>query len=351
MNGEKLGVLLVNTGSPDAPHTKETRVYLRQFLSDPRVIDIAPLARWLLLNFVILPFRPKHSAHAYRQVWTDAGSPLIVNSQKCRDALQEQLGDANIEIAMAYGSPSLNQAIDALLDQGTDRIVVVPMFPQYASATYGSVMEGVYKNLSERINVPPVSVVAPFYRDPGFLDAWAAAVKGPLDDFGPDQILVSFHGLPERQIRKADATGTHCLVTDDCCDRYLDGNPQCYRAHCFETTKGIFERLNISEEKYTLAFQSKLGRDPWLTPAADQEIIRLAQEGVKRLAVLSPAFVADCLETLEEIGLRSKEDFLANGGEEFLLVPSLNDHPQWVGALANLVRGTTGSVPSRISSP
>ncbi len=334
----KTGVLLVNTGSPDAPEAPEVRRYLRQFLSDPRVIDIAPLSRWFLLNFIILPRRPKESAAAYKSVWTDRGSPLIVISEDFRDALRAALPDRLIEIGMAYGRPSVPQALDTLLDQGVRRIVVAPMFPQYASATVGAVLELTYKTAASKPNVTALSVVAPFYEEPEFLDAWAAVARPQLADFNADHILFSYHGLPERQIFKCDPTGNHCLNHDDCCERYRDANPDCYRAHCFATTRGIVERLGLANEGYTVAFQSKLGRENWLTPAADQTIVRLAQSGIKRLAVLSPAFVADCIETIEELGIRGKESFLENGGEAFEMISSLNSHPDWVAGFASILR-------------
>ena len=347
-NNERLGILLVNTGSPDAPEPAETRVYLRQFLSDPRVIDISPLGRWILLNFVILPFRPKHSARAYRTIWTERGSPLIVNSAAFRDALAEQFPEAFVEIGMAYGNPSVPAAINKLLSEGASRILAAPMFPQYASATTGSVLEAVYKTLAHKQNVPPVTVVGPFYDDPGFLDAWAEVARPQLEAFAPDHLLVSYHGLPERQIYKSDPTGSHCLKSTNCCERYRERNPACYRAHCFATTRGLADRLALEPERYTVVFQSKLGRDPWLTPATDATIAELAKRGVKRLAVLSPAFVADCLETLEELGVRGKEDFVANGGEDFLLVSSLNNHPRWVEAFANIIRSVS-TTPAPVS--
>lgn len=333
-------MLLINTGSPDAPHVPETRRYLRQFLSDPRVIDISPAGRWFLLNFVILPFRPKESAHAYKTIWTERGSPLIVNSEDFRDKLREEFPDAQIEIAMAYGNPSIPDTIKKLVNDRVDRIVVVPMFPQFASATTGSVLECTYKTASELPNVPALVTVAPYYNDAGYLDAWAEVARPQLDEFKPDHVLMSFHGLPERQILKCDPTGAHCLKKPDCCDTYLDANPNCYRAHCLATSRGIADRVGLSQGDYTLCFQSKLGRDPWLAPATDEKIVELARQGVKRLAILSPAFVADCLETLEELGIRGKEDFLANGGEAFILVSSLNDHPRWVSAMADIIRRT-----------
>ena len=337
-NSPKTGVLLVNTGSPDAPDVPETRRYLRQFLSDPRVIDSAPLARWLLLNFIILPRRPKKSAAAYRSIWTDRGSPLIVNSENFRDGLRSALPDWIIEIGMAYGRPSVPEAIDKLLGQGAGRILVAPMFPQYASATVGAVLELTYKTAASKPNVTALSVVAPFYEEPEFLDAWAALARPHLNDFNADHILFSYHGLPERQIFKCDPTGAHCLKHEDCCDRYREANPDCYRAQCFASTRGIVQRLGLAKDGFTVAFQSKLGRDAWLSPAADQTIVQLAQSGVKRLAILSPAFVADCIETIEELGMRGKKSFLENGGEAFKLVSSLNNDPAWVSGFASILR-------------
>ncbi len=337
-NSPKTGVLLVNTGSPDAPEVSETRRYLRQFLSDPRVIDIAPLKRWLLLNFVILPRRPKQSAAAYRSIWTDRGSPLIVHSEDFRDGLRAALPDRLIEIGMAYGRPSVPEALDTLLGQGADRVVVAPMFPQYASATVGSALELTYKTAASKRNVTALSAVAPFYDAPEFLDAWAAVARPQLDAFVANHVLFSYHGLPERQIFKCDPTGKHCLKHEDCCERYREANPNCYRAHCFATTRGIVERLGLAEDSYTIAFQSKLGRDHWLGPAADKTIVRLAESGVKRLAVLSPAFVADCIETMEELGVRGRESFLENGGEAFESVSSLNSDPAWVSGFASILR-------------
>lgn len=334
----KVGILLVNTGSSSAPTTAATRTYLRQFLSDPRIIDIAAWKRWLLLNLIILPLRPKKTAHAYQQIWTDRGSPLIAFSEDFRDALAPRLDGAHVAIGMAYGKPSVPSAIDDLLAKGIDRLVVVPMFPQYASATTGSVLECVYKHCSEKWNVPSITVLPPYYNDPGYLEAWRAVAAPDLEAFKPDFVLLSYHGLPERQILKGDESGCHCLKSPDCCDRLVPANKDCYRRHCVETGKALVKLLGLSDDQYKITFQSRLGRDPWLSPATDDTIEELAKQGVKRLAVLSPAFTADCLETLEEIGMGGKESFEEHGGEEFLLVPSLNAHPRWVEAMEHLLR-------------
>jgi ferrochelatase len=212
------------------------------------------------------------------------------------------------------------------------------MFPQYASATVGGVLEVSYKNISKKMNVPPVTTVSPFYNHPAFLDAWAGITKSKLDDFNPDHVLFSYHGLPERHIRNGDPTGAHCLKKSDCCENYLDANPHCYKAQCFSTTRGLVERLGLKAQDYTLAFQSKLGKDPWITPATDATVEALAQKGVKKLAILSPAFVADCIETIEELGMQAKDSFLENGGEELNLLSSLNSEDAWVNAFAEILR-------------
>lgn len=334
---EKTAILLLNTGSAAAPETAPTREYLRQFLSDPRIIDIAGWKRWLLVNLIILPTRPSKTAEAYKQIWTDRGSPLVAFSEDFRDALSKRLNGPKVEIGMAYGTHRIRPAIDKLLAGNPDRLVVVPMFPQYASATTGSVLECVYKHCAEKWNVPAITVMPEYFDDPGYIDAWKQVAEPALAEFKPDHVLLSFHGLPERQLRKCDPSGSHCLASKDCCDRLVDANIHCYRRQCVETGKAIAAVLGIPPEQYTVTFQSRLGRDPWLTPATDETIQQRAKEGIKRLAVLSPAFVADCLETLEEIGMGGKESFEEHGGEHYMLVPSLNAHPRWVEAMADML--------------
>jgi ferrochelatase len=224
------------------------------------------------------------------------------------------------------------------MSEPIDRLIVVPLFPQYASASAGSALESVYRLLGSQWNVPPVSVVPPFFDDAGFLDAWRDVTAPVLEIAQPDHVLMSFHGLPERQIRKSDPTGRHCLVQKDCCAHLGPKNRYCYRAQCMATSRGIAERLRLSPDQYSVSFQSRLGQDAWLTPATDQRVPELARQGVRRLVVLCPAFVADCLETLEEIGLRARESFLEAGGEEFQLVPCLNVHTTWLDALEALIR-------------
>jgi ferrochelatase len=337
---ERQGLLLVNLGTPDAPETGAVRRYLREFLSDPRVLDIPAPARWALLELLILPTRPSRSAAAYRKVWTQEGSPLLVHSQRLAARLADALGkEWAVELAMRYGRPSLGSALEKLASAGPRSITVLPLYPQYASSSTGSTLERVYELAGKAWNVPALRVVPPFFDDPVFLDAWVDVARPVLADARADHVLFSFHGLPERHVRKSDASGRHCLQSPGCCDVTVAENRWCYRAQCFSTARSLASRLGIQPEQMSVAFQSRLGRTPWLKPYTDLLLPELASKGVRRLAVLCPAFVADCLETLEEIGIRARADFLRAGGETLTLVPSLNAHPAWVRALVRLVRG------------
>lgn len=332
------GVLLVNLGTPEAPHTAEVRRYLREFLSDPRVIDMNPLGRFLLLNLIILPFRPARSAEAYEKIWTREGSPLLVYGRQLADGVARALPEAEVVLAMRYGQPSLAAGLDRLRAAGCDHIVVVPLYPQYASSTTGSTLEAVYALAAERWNTPFIQVLPPFFDDAAFLAAFAAQGRDVLAMLKPEHVLFSFHGLPERQVRKSDEVGDHCLVKADCCAVLTHANRNCYRAQCVATARGIAERLGLEASAYSVAFQSRLGRVPWIRPYTDDVLTELAGRGVRRVAVFCPAFVADCLETIEEIGLRAVESFKAAGGEQLALVPSLNASPAWIDALAALIR-------------
>ncbi len=334
------GLLLLNLGTPDEPTTPAVRRYLRQFLSDPRVIDINPVGRAALLYLVVLPRRPAQSAAAYRKIWDpERGSPLLFHTQDLCREVGERLGSGwRVELAMRYGQPSIPDALDRLLAAGVDRVVVFPLFPQLASSSTGSALEAVYRHLAARWNVPSVSVVPAFHDEPDFIAAFAAVGAPVLAATRAEHVLFSFHGLPERHMRKSDDSGRHCLASETCCDRLETVNRNCYRAQCYATARSLASALALPPDGWTVTFQSRLGRTPWIRPYTDVVIPELAARGVRRLAVFSPAFVADCLETLEEIGIRAREQFQAAGGEELTLVPSLNSSPAWVDTVVALSR-------------
>ena len=310
------GLLLVNLGTPDAPTTPAVRRYLAEFLSDPRVIDIHPVLRWLLLHLVILRVRPARSAAQYRTVWDgERGSPLLAHSRDLARAVAAQLGASwRVELGMRYGTPSIATALDAL--DGLDRVVVLPLFPQYAASSTGTAVARVMELAAAKWRVPTLEFAGPFHGDAGFLAAWEHVARPALAAANADHVLLSFHGLPARHIEKGDP----------------------YKQQCLDTAKALAARLGLADGSYTTCFQSRLGRTPWIEPYTDRVIDELARAGKKRLAFLCPAFVADCLETVEEIGVRAREQFRAAGGEDVVLVPSLNATPAWVDAVCAIAR-------------
>ena len=326
------GLLLINLGTPDAPTTPAVRRYLREFLSDPRVLDIGAVGRALLLNVIILPTRPGKSAHAYRQIWdAERGSPLLAHSKDLARGVAQALGDDwHVELAMRYGAPSIASGLEAL--RGCDRIVAMPLYPQHAASSTSTTNARVMELASASWDVAALDLVPAFHDDPAFIDAWVEVARPALDAANADHVLFSFHGLPERQIKKS---GDAACLTTGCCDRATTPRT-CYRAQCYATARALASRLAIASS--TVCFQSRLGRTPWITPHTDVVLDELAAKGVKRLAVMCPAFVADCLETLEEIGLRARAQFKAAGGDELVLVPSLNATPKWIDAVAAIAR-------------
>jgi protoporphyrin/coproporphyrin ferrochelatase len=350
----RLGVLLVNLGTPESPAPVDVRRYLREFLSDPRVLDVPAWQRALVLNLIILPFRPRKSGEAYAKIWTDRGSPLLFHSRDLADRVASRLGEAaRVEVAMRYGRPSIGEALRRFRGAGIDRIVVFPLYPQYSSAATGSSVEKVILEASREWNTPFLQFVPPFYDHPVYIDACAAAARPVIDEAHPEVVIFSFHGLPERHCRKSDESGSHCFARPDCCDRIVEANRNCYRAQCFSTAKALADRLGVPEERRSICFQSRLGRTPWIRPYTDEVIVDLARRGVKRAAILSPAFVADCLETLEELGIRAVESFRAAGGEALHVVPAVNSDPAWADGVVTLLReatawaGTTSAEPAR----
>lgn len=334
-----VGVLLLQLGTPDSPSIPDVRRYLKEFLSDPRVLDVPAPVRWLLLNAIILPFRPRRSAEAYEKIWTDQGSPLLINTDTLAGEVQELLGDGyRVAYGKRYQNPSIEKAVSELIAADCDRIVVLPMFPQYASAAGGSAAQKALEVLGSQYNVPDVTTLGPFYDDPGFLRAVAEVTRPLLEEFRPDHVLFSYHGLPEKQVKKSDVTGEWCLQTTGCCDQITYANRFCYRAQSFATTRGLVAEMDLAEGTYSTTFQSRLAGQKWIEPYTDKELPKLYKAGVRRLAVLTPSFTADCLETLEEIGIRARQQWEELGGEDFLLIPCLNDHPSWAEAVADMVR-------------
>jgi ferrochelatase len=327
------GVLLVNLGSPDSPSVADVRRYLREFLMDGRVLDAPWPVRFFIVHALILPFRPRQSAEAYHKVWTPAGSPLVVTSRKVRQELQQR-ARVPVELAMRYRDPSIESAVDKLAAQGVKDLLLIPLFPHYAMSSYETAVVRVQEVLRQQAPGMRLTVEPPWFNRPDYVEALVASATPHLAD-GYDHLLFSFHGLPERHLRKSDPTRGHCLQVKDCCAVASPAQATCYRAQCFRTVEAFVKRTGVT--RYSVAFQSRLGRERWLTPYTDREIVRLAQAGVRNLRVICPAFVADCLETLEEIGIRGRELFLDAGGTEFRLIPCLNTHPLWIRTLENMV--------------
>lgn len=329
-------ILLVNLGSPDSPSVADVRKYLREFLMDGRVLDAPWPIRFCVVHFGILPSRPKESGHAYEKIWTADGSPLIVISKNVREKLQAKL-PVPVELAMRYQNPSIESAIQKLKDGGVDRLFLIPLFPHYAMSSYESAVARVREVAGRLAPAMQVSVQPPYFDMPEYIEALAVSAEAVLRK-GYDHLLFSFHGIPERHVKKSDPTGVHCLRQENCCEIPSPAHATCYRAQCFKTVAAFVARMNVPRGKYSVSFQSRLGRDPWLKPYTDFELAEFPGRGIKTLRVICPAFVADCLETLEEIAIRGKKTFLDAGGQEFEQVPCMNEHPQWVSALEKMAR-------------
>ena len=339
----KTGLLLINLGTPDSPSVPDVRTYLADFLMDPYVIDIPKVFRWLLLHGIILRTRPAKSAAAYQNIWSkETGSPLLYHSLELLKKVRKQMGPSwVVSLGMRYGKPNIESALAEIFrDADVDRLVIVPLYPQYSLAATESskakVLEILKNNFSGR-NIEPI-FIQDFFDHPAFLRAFASQAKAALGDPNSwDHVLLSYHGIPERHVRKTDPTGTHCLKSATCCDQITANNRLCYRAQCFATTRGLVEELGLHPGKYTVGFQSRLKGDPWIRPFTDHIIEEFPKRGVKRLAVLCPSFTADCLETVEEIEFREKDRFFKAGGTEIKLVPSLNSTDEWVNAVCEIV--------------
>lgn len=329
------GVLLVNLGTPLSPKPLDVYKYLIEFLTDKRVIDIPWLKRQFLVRGAIVPFRFMQSARSYANIWTKDGSPLMVYSRQAANALQETLGDNfKVALAMRYQKPSIQQVINELINQNIQHLIVLPLFPQYASATTGSVLQRIQEVISQYEVMPKLTLIDQFATHPSFINALCTVAK-PYDLSTYDHILFSFHGLPERQVRKADKHN-HCLKKA-CCNNVCVENYMCYPAQCHATMRAIATHLKLPQTMYSHCFQSRLGKDPWLQPYASNVIEELAKKGKKKILVFSPSFVCDCLETIFEIGVEYQQEFQKHGGQQLDLVPGLNSHPAWIGALHEII--------------
>ena len=330
------GVLLVNLGSPDSTSVADVRKYLREFLMDGRVLDTNWLTRFCVVNFAILPARPKLSAEAYEKIWLPEGSPLVVTSQRVRNKLSERI-DVPVELAMRYQNPTIEKAIRKLREQSVTELFLIPLFPHYAMSSYESAVERVKKFARQIAPKMRLKIQPPFFDSPDYIAALVAVAQNHLEgDY--DHLLFSFHGIPERHLRKSDPTGCHCLLKENCCEIPGPAHATCYRAQCFKTVAAFVQKANVPKEKYSVSFQSRLGRDPWLKPYTDLELAEFPKRGVKNLLVICPAFVSDCLETIEEINIRGREVFLSAGGKEFTQIPCLNEHPLWISALGKMIQ-------------
>ena len=329
------GALLVNLGSPDSPSVRDVRKYLREFLMDGRVLDVAWPIRFCVVHFAILPTRPRESARAYEKIWTKDGSPLVVTSKHVQAALQQRVS-LPVELAMRYQTPSIENAVRNLAAKGADDVLLIPLFPHYAMSSFETAVARVREVAAKLAPQMELTVQPPFYDAPEYIAALAASAANYLEpDY--DHLLFSFHGIPERHLRKSDPTGCHCLTAPDCCETASPARATCYRAQCFRTAAAFVEKAGVPAGKYSVSFQSRLGNEPWLKPYTDYELPRLAQEGKKRMLVICPAFVSDCLETIEEIGMRGCEQFLRAGGREFTRIPCMNEHPLWIAALEKMI--------------
>ncbi|OIR04041.1 ferrochelatase [mine drainage metagenome] len=340
----KRAILLVNLGSPESTSPADVGRYLREFLGDERVIDKPGQPfRWLLVNAIIVPFRASKSAHAYESVWTAEGSPLIVTSRKVRDRLGERIeGGVPVALAMRYGNPSIASVVGQLVAAGVEHVYLLPQYPQYAMSSWETVVVKVYEEFARQGPTVRVDCIQPFYRDADYIEALYASAAPHLSQ-PHDHLLFSFHGIPVRHLRKADSSHAHCDCVANCCEIASPVQSTCYRAQCLATVRAFVARAGIPADRYSVSFQSRLGKEPWLSPYTDMVLKDLPSKGKKRLLVMSPAFVADCLETLEEIAVEGKDTFLEAGGEWFQQIPCLNDQAPYIDFLERRVKAWLNS--------
>lgn len=336
---KKKGLLLINLGTPDSYEPDHVGKYLREFLMDPLVIDIPKVFRWILVNILIVPRRSHESSKLYKKVWMKEGSPLLVHTQALEKKIRQRLSERyEVVAAMRYGKPSITLAVQELKKKGVEEVLVLPLYPQYSLAATKSSIQKTKEVFQKIFPEAKCEFISYFYQNEFYLDAVAEVTKKHLKDFSWDCVLFSFHGLPERQVKKTDSTGQHCLKSKTCCDEINEANRFCYRAQSYATARALAKKLGLREDQYEVGFQSRLKGAPWIQPFSDEFYREFPKRGVKKLAVVSPSFVADCLETLEEIQMRGKEEFVENGGEDLLLIPSLNSELPWVEAVCQMIQ-------------
>ncbi len=330
------GVLLVNLGSPDSPNPKDVKKYLGEFLMDERVIDVPLWARTLLVKGIILNTRPKASAEAYQKIWWEEGSPLIVLSERLQNKIQKQT-NLPISLAMRYGSMTIKKGLQELTEKGVDEVYLIPLYPQFAMATTETIL--VLAETIRKEHFPNMSIesLPAFYNREDYINVLSDSIAKGLEDKEYEHLLFSYHGVPERHIRKSDITKSHCKIDGSCCKTESPAHEFCYRHQCLEVTRLVAEKLQLKEGTYSTSFQSRLGFDPWLQPYTDRTIERLGKKGIKTMAIATPAFVSDCLETLEEIAMEGEEIFHEMGGKEFTTLPCLNDDAEWVALMAKWI--------------
>ena len=331
------GVLLVNLGSPESPTAKDVKPYLDEFLMDRFVIDVPYILRALLVRGIILQTRPKKSAAAYAKVWTPEGSPLIVFSKKMHQKVQSAV-DIPVALAMRYGTMTILKGLQELNDKGVTNVMLFPLYPQHAMASTTTILVLAEELRVKHFPAMKFTIVPAFYNKPDYIRALANSIKSHLGNFDYDHLLFSYHGVPKRHIRKTDITKSHCKTDFTCCHTPSPAHEFCYSHQCYETTKQVVKLLGIPEGKYSQTFQSRLAGDKWLTPYTDVEINKMPAKGIKKLAVVTPAFVSDCLETLEEIAMEAGHEFKENGGDEFMAIPCMNDESEWCGVVANWIK-------------
>lgn len=337
----KKGAILINLGTPDSPEPNDVKKYLDEFLMDPYVVDIPWVFRWMLVKGIILRTRPKQSSEAYHKIWGAGDSPLRIHLNDLTSQVKAHLGsEYEVAAGMRYGKPSIASAVEQLKSAQVSKIVAIPLYPQYSLAASESSIELLKKELRQSMPQAELKLISEFYAEEWFLEPFRQIIQSHLSQTQWDHLLFSFHGLPERQVKKADPSKDYCLRSFDCCRELVVSNRHCYRAQCFATARMLAAKLGLRSEQYSVGFQSRLGRTPWIEPHTDVLYQQLAQKGIKRLAIACPAFVSDCLETLEEIAIRGKEQFKSFGGEDLTLIASLNGSESWTRAVAQTIKSS-----------